>query len=218
VGGRTVVRVIGRPDRGLVRTVATAVTTALTCLLTGAALSGCGAGATTGERSADQMLDDANATMRALTSVTVDVATTTPKGATVTSHLVTDLDDRCRGKTTWSEGGSLEQIRIGETDYVRPDRTYLQKWSGDTTVRTRQNLWAKTPASQARPDDGLTSCTHPFTFFGTAKKGETTSVNGGKALALIVTDDADKEGTYTFYVATEGQPYLLKTVYSRPTY
>jgi hypothetical protein len=26
-------------------------------------------------------------------------------------------------------------------------------------------------------------------------------------------DKADKEGTYTFYVATEGRPYLLRTVH-----
>ncbi len=196
------------------RTTAAAVTSALTCLLLGAAVSGCDADGTAEERSAGQLLDDANAAMRKLTSVTVVVTNTTPKGATVTSRLVTDLDDRCRGKTTWSSGGSLEQIRIGETDYVRPDSTYLQKWKSDTTLRGEQRLWIRTPVSEARPGDGLTSCTRPFDSFGTAKKGQATRVNGKDALAVIVTDKEDKEGTYTFYVATEGTPYLLKTVYA----
>lgn len=119
-------------------------TTALVCLLTAAALAGCGAGDGAAEKSAADLLDEANDTMRALSSVTVDMSNTPDKdrNGTVTMRLKTDLKDRCTAKTTWAENGSLEQIRIGETD-----------------------------------------------------------------------DKADKEGTYTFYVATEGEPYLLRTVY-----
>ncbi|MFE0652655.1 hypothetical protein ACFVZH_29180 [Streptomyces sp. NPDC059534] len=29
----------------------------------------------------------------------------------------------------------------------------------------------------------------------------------------MVTDEADQGGRYTFYVATEGKPYILKVVY-----
>jgi hypothetical protein len=191
----------------------TAVTTALTSLLVGAAVSGCGSGNSAEERSADAILEDANETMRTLTSVTVEVTNTVAGGGTVTSRLVTDLDTRCTSRTTWSRGGTLEQIRIGETDYVRPDRAYLQKWSNSTAVRTEQGLWAKTPVDRAQPGDGLNSCTRPFGSFGTATQGKTTRIDGRKALELTVTDEEDKEGTYTFYVATEGKPYLLRTVY-----
>ncbi|MGA5900406.1 hypothetical protein [Streptomyces venetus] len=188
------------------------VTTALACLLAATALAGCGAGGDSEEKSAGALLDEANATMRKLGSVTVDITNRTPRGS-VTSHLVTDLGSRCRSKTTWSAGGTLEQIRLGETDYVRPDRAYLQKWKKYPGATGEQRLWVKTPVDEAGSGDGLTSCERPFDSFGTAKKGGSARVGDTEALRLIVTDKADKEGTYTFYVAAEGKPYLLKTVY-----
>ncbi|MEU0169187.1 hypothetical protein ABZ214_27670 [Streptomyces iakyrus] len=192
---------------------ATMTTTAL-CLLAGTALAGCGAGGTGEDRSAGDILDEANATMRKLSSVTVDITNRTASGGTVTSHLVTDLDSRCRSRTTWSGGGVLEQIRLGTTDYVRPNRAYLQKWKKKTGVTGEQRLWVKTPVAPASPGgDGLTSCERPFDSFGTAKKGGSTRVGDTRAVEVVVTDKADKDGTYTFYVAEEGEPYLLKTVY-----
>ncbi|MEU6142800.1 hypothetical protein ABZ848_20810 [Streptomyces sp. NPDC047081] len=196
------------------RNMPAAVTAALTCLLAGAALSGCGGDGGTEDRSAEELLDDANDTMRALKSVTVEVTSTATKGGTATTRLVTDLDKRCRARTSWSEGGTLEQIRIGDTDYVRPDRAYLQKWNGDTSVKTEQRFWFKSPVEAGQDgENGLTSCERPYDSFGTATKGEPTHVDGKEAIALKVTDEADKGGTYTFYVATQGRPYLLKTVY-----
>ncbi|MEU1917939.1 hypothetical protein [Streptomyces massasporeus] len=195
---------------------ATVTTTAL-CLLASAALAGCGAGGTGEDRSAGDILDEANARMRKLDSVTVDITNRTTSSGTVTSHLVTDLDGRCRSKTTWSKGGTLEQIRLDETDYVRPDRAYLRKWKNKPGVSGEQRLWVKTPVKQAAAGgNGLTSCERPFDSFGTAKKGDSTRVGDTEAIELIVTDKADKEGTYTFYVAREGEPYLLKTVYKSP--
>ncbi|MDQ1013696.1 outer membrane lipoprotein-sorting protein [Streptomyces afghaniensis] len=196
------------------RAMGTVTTTALACLLAGAALSGCGAGGTGEEKSAGDILDEANATMRKLNSVTVDITNRTTSGGSVTNRLVTDLDGRCRSRTTWSEGGTLEQIRLGETDYVRPDRAYLQKWKNYPGVTGEQKLWVKTPVDPARRSGaGLASCERPFDSFGTARKGGSTRVEGTKAVELIVTDKADKKGTYTFYVAAEGKPYLLRTVY-----
>ncbi|MFJ4817584.1 hypothetical protein [Streptomyces sp. NPDC088801] len=192
---------------------ATVTTTAL-CLLASTALAGCGAGGTGETRSADDLLDDANATMRKLKSVTVDITNRTTGGGTVTSHLVTDLDDRCRSTTTWSGGGVLEQIRLGTTDYVRPNRAYVQKWKKKPGVTGEQKLWVKTPVDpESSGGDGLTSCERPFDSFGTAKKGDSTRVGDTRAIEVIVTDKADEEGTYTFYVAEEGEPYVLKTVY-----
>lgn len=195
------------------RAMATVKTTTL-CLLASTALAGCGAGGTGEDRSAGDILDEANATMRKLDSVTVDITNRTTSGGTVTSHLVTDLDDRCRSRTTWSGGGALEQIRLGATDYVRPNRAYLQKWKKKPGVTSEQKLWVKTPVDPASSGgDGLTSCERPFDSFGTARKGHSTRVGDTEALEVIVNDKADKAGTYIFYVAAEGEPYLLKTVY-----
>ncbi|MFE0952349.1 hypothetical protein [Streptomyces mutabilis] len=194
----------------------TAATAVLSCLLAGALTAGCGAEDTGRTKSADEMLEDANATMRALESVRIDSTSTAATGGTVTSRLVTDLDGRCSGKTTFPDGGSIEQIRIGETDYVRPDRTYLEKRKpGGGTGE--QRLWIRTPADSAQPGDGLSSCARPFTSFGTAKKGKTAPVSGRAAVELTVADGGEG-GTYTFHVATEGEPHLLKVVYEGADY
>lgn len=202
------------------RTTSTAVRAVLACLLTGAALAGCSDGTTSAseELSAEEMLDDANDTMGALRSVTVDATTTSSSSGAISSRFTTDLKSRCTSKVTWTAtGASLEQIRIGETDYVRPNRAYLNEWSS-RSVTTGQNTWIKTPASKAQPGDGLSACTREFTSFGTATKGRPTKVDGTPALPLVVTDKEDKGGTYTFYVATEGEPYILKVVYKGAKY
>lgn len=198
----------------------TAATAVLSCLLAGALTAGCGAGGAAETKSADELLDDANATMRALESVRIDSTSTAAKGGTVTSRLVTDLDSRCSARTVFSEGGSLEQIRMGETDYVRPDRARLEKWKPGG-VTGEQRMWIKVPADSARAGDGLSSCTRPFTSFGKAKKGKSGSVAGRPAVELTVTDDGGAGGTggtYTFHVATEGEPHLLKVVYEGADY
>jgi hypothetical protein len=183
------------------------------CLVAGTPVVGCSDG-TTPERSAQQMLDDANDTMSALKSVTIDSVTTKTTGDRFSSRVTTDLRTRCASKVTWPNGAVLEQIRIGGTDYVRPNRTYLDKWSGRSKAGAeKQDIWIKKPTSEAVPGDGLVACPREFASFGTAKKGGTTKVDGSPATALVVTDKADKGSTYTFYVTTEGKRYILKVVY-----
>ncbi|MEU5315991.1 hypothetical protein AB0G67_04570 [Streptomyces sp. NPDC021056] len=193
------------------RTRATVLTAVLACLVVAGCAEEDGGGAT--ERSAQEILDGANETMSELTSVTVEGKTTNAKGEGFTGRLTTDLKNRCTSRTTWNwNGAALEQIRIGETDYVRPNRAYIEWWS-NKPMSGAQDTWLKTPASEAERGDGLSACPRDFTSFGTTKKGEPTEVDGTPALALIVTDKSVKTGKYTFYVATEGKPYILKVVY-----
>lgn len=201
------------------RRTTTVVTAALACLATGAAVTGCSDGTAADEPSAEQLLDDANDTMTALKSVTVDGKTTTvATGKGFTSRLTTDLKGACRSSRTWTNGARLEQIRIDETDYVRPNRAYLEMAGKDVTGTGEQQRWVKSPASETAEEDGLSDCTREFSSFGEATKGDPTKVDGTPAIALVVTDKADKGGTYTFYVATEGKPYLLKVVYKGADY
>ncbi|MEV4870031.1 hypothetical protein [Streptomyces syringium] len=196
------------------------VTAALACVVMGAAVVGCTDGSTTAaEPSAERMLDDANDTMNALKSVTVDGITTKTGGAGYSSHLTTDLKGRCASRTTWDTGAGLEQVRIGATDYVRPNRAYLERWSGRYATGAKdQRRWLEVPSSEAEAGDGLAECTREFTSFGVATKGEPTKVDGTPAIPLVVTDKADKGGSYTFYVATDGKPYILKVVYKGPEF
>jgi hypothetical protein len=198
------------------RTISTVAAAALACLVVGTTVAGCSDGTTAEELSAEQMLDNANDAMKALKSVTIDSDVTATAGADFSNRLTTDLKGRCANKRAWDTGAVLEQIRIGEADYVRPNRTYLERAGKDVAGTKEQKRWVKTLVDEADVESGLSDCTWPFASFGTARKGEPTKVNGSPAIPLVVTDKADKEnkgGTYTFYVATEGKPYLLKVVY-----
>ncbi|MFD3619406.1 hypothetical protein ACFWWT_30010 [Streptomyces sp. NPDC058676] len=195
------------------------MTVALACVTTGGAVAGCSGSSSADEPSAEQLLDEANDTMKALKSVTVEAKTTTvASGEGFTSRLTTDLEGACRSSRTWTNGARLEQIRIGDADYVRPNRAYLELAGKDVAGAGEQERWVKSPASETAEEDGLSDCTHPFSSFGKATKGEPTEVDGRPAMALVVTDKAVKTGAYTFYVATKGKPYLLKVVYKGTDY
>ncbi|MFJ8981812.1 hypothetical protein [Streptomyces sp. NPDC102282] len=192
----------------------------LASLLLGAAVTGCASAGEEKEFSADDLLAEAHETMGDLKTVTVTASTTGTAGSSFSSRPTTDLEGRCANKITWTNDGSLQQIRIDGTDYVRPDRVYLARWSGHSAAKD-QNRWIRTSAARAKQGDGLVDCTWPFTAFGTAAKGGPTEVEGRPALALKVADEAGKgetQGAYTFYVATEGKPYLLRVVYQGNDY
>lgn len=191
----------------------------MACAVVGATVTGCAGGGSTEEVSAARMLDDANDAMGRLRSVTIDGDTTATGGGGYSSHLTTDLKSRCAAKTTWAKGGSLDQVRIDDVDYVRPDRAYVGKWSSRGTAGTKGRApWVKAAVSDAEPGDGLVGCTWEFASFSAASKGEPTEVNGTAAIPLRVTDETDKGGSYTFYVATVGTPYILKVVYKGAKY
>ncbi|WP_432031717.1 hypothetical protein [Streptomyces antibioticus] len=161
------------------------------------------------ERSAEEILDEANETMRALTSVTIDMATTgSTTGRHHSSRLRTDLKSRCAYEETWDTGDGLEQIRTGETDYVRLNRAHVER---------KNTHWIKTRASDTAREEGLTDFTRDFTSFGTATKGKPAEVDGAWAIVLKVTEE-DDEGSFTFCIAAEGEPYILKVVYEGPEY
>ncbi|MEU5432002.1 hypothetical protein AB0G73_01345 [Streptomyces sp. NPDC020719] len=85
------------------------------------------------------------------------------------------------------------------------------------TGTQRQSRWVKTPTSAATPGDGLGECTREFASFGKAQQSDPVEVDGTRTIPVQVTDQADKGGTYTFYVAAEGKPYILKVLYKGAT-
>jgi hypothetical protein len=192
----------------------------LASVAAGAALTGCSDDSTAKEPSAQQLLRNANKAMSALKSVTIDSDTTSASaGGGYTSRLTTNFKDRCTFKTASKSGAVLEQIRIGATDYVRPNRAYLKESGRKMTGTGEQNRWIKTPSSTSTPGDGLADCTWTFSSFGTVgAKGERAEVNGTPATPVTVTDKADKGGTYTVYIAAEGKPYILRVAYNGTKY
>ncbi|MFE6554963.1 hypothetical protein ACFVHS_42285 [Streptomyces sp. NPDC057746] len=134
----------------------TRVGTAALCLILGVATAGCaGADDTADGRSADELLDDATRTMKALSSLTVVMQVGSVGVTGYSSRFTTDLKRRCSLKATWSRGAELEQIRIGKTDYIHPNDAYLEMWGRKTVPAMRQKPWLKSPVSAAKGADNL---------------------------------------------------------------
>ncbi|MEU5451917.1 hypothetical protein [Streptomyces californicus] len=172
------------------------------------------------EQSAGQMLAQANKTMKSLQAVTITGRVTMEDGRWGATRLRTDLKGTCSFTSAGSTGEKLEQIRIGDTDYIRPNLKHMQLSGMDTKGRKDQKNWGRTtvdPAASAG-ENGLTDCAHPFASFGKAVKGKPGKIRGVSTTSLIVTDKTDKSGAYTFHVATEGKPYLYQVVYKSPDF
>ncbi|MCL6732968.1 hypothetical protein [Streptomyces neyagawaensis] len=200
--------------------------TAALCLL-GSVAVGCAdvgdaADAVADTRSADQLLRESDRTMKALTSVTiVRHVTSATTGNRSTGSLTTDLKGRCTFKSTASYGSGrarMEQIRIGETDYIHPNDMYLEMWGRKTVPAMRHKPWLKSPVSEARGADGLADCAWQFlsSSLGRATRGTLTELDGEPVIPVKVADDETEEGVHTFYVAAEGKPYLLRVDYKDP--
>lgn len=80
--------------------------------------------------------------------------------------------------------------------------------SGEPVADVRPKQWAKVPASEARPGEAWTC-----ESFGTAKKGAATRVGDREAIAVHVSDKADKEATNPW---TSGRPRRSRW-WTRPT-
>lgn len=200
----------------------TKASTAALCLFVGAVAVGCAdAGSSahtrTAEiRSADQLLNETDRTMKALTSVTFTTDVSSTDGSRrYSSRVTTDLAHRCRMKAAWSQGATMEQIRIGETDYIHPNGDYLELWGRTTVPAMRHKPWLKSPASAAKGADGLVECAWPFSSFaeGKATTGDVTELDGKPVISVNVTEEVAEGGVYTFYIAAEGKPYLLRIDY-----
>lgn len=163
-------------------------------------LSGCSGNAEPQEQWAGQILAEANKTRKSLQAVTITGRMTTQDGRWGTTRLRTDLKGTCSFTSAASTGEKLDQIRIGDTDFIRPNLKHMQLSGMDTKSRKDQKNWGRTtvdPAASAG-ENGLADCTHPFASFGKAVKGKT--------------------GVYTFHVATEGKLYLYQVVYKSPDF
>ncbi|MFF5012198.1 hypothetical protein [Streptomyces sp. NPDC001165] len=205
---------------GIVRTKAS---TAALCLFVGTVAVGCADAGDTADvrpaetRSAGQLLNEADRTMKALTSVTI-VTDVSSGGRRYSSRVTTDLENRCTMKATSSWGSKVEQIRIGETDYIHPNDTYLELWGRATVPAMRHKPWLKSPASAAKGADDLVDCAWSYSSppEGKATKGDLTLLDGKPAISVQVADDMVEGGLYTYYVAAEGKPYLLRIDYQDP--
>ncbi|MEU9354720.1 hypothetical protein AB0D65_27990 [Streptomyces griseoloalbus] len=139
-----------------------------------------------------------------------------------TIHLDMALDKRgdCAGTMGLGKQGEAELIKTGDTLYMKYDEAFLRAQSEgepkadvDSTVALLAGKWTKTSAKGADAEDIAGFCDLDLVLSGAqggdsdATRAKTTTVDGTPALTLEARDGKDR---FTLYVATEGEPYVLR--------
>ncbi|QGV80227.1 hypothetical protein [Streptomyces ficellus] len=199
------------------------------CTSAALGLSACGPTGTAGAKaeekgpfpglSGQQIANKAIKATKSATSLTLDADLTTEDGRTKT-FLALDTKGQCAGTVTLGATGTMEILRTGGLAYLRFDEAFLRDQNeGSSPEETEAVLtmlkgrWVKTDIDDPEAKDSLGMCelntllSEFETGRNAAERGEETTVNGKKALTLTEKDGAT---TYKIYVATEGEPYLLK--------
>ncbi|GAA2797454.1 hypothetical protein [Streptomyces showdoensis] len=175
-----------------------------------------------GDLSGPQIANKAIGATKAADSLTLDVALKTTDGP-IKARLATDVRGHCAGTMTIGTTGSAELIKPdAKSVYMRFDEAFLKEQAkGESAevqaevVKQLKGRWLKTDANDPDAKDSLALCDLKSLLsefeqgLNTAVKGKETTVGGKKALMLTQAFDSEKT---TLYVATEGEPYLLKIV------
>ncbi|MDH2392465.1 hypothetical protein QCN29_27550 [Streptomyces sp. HNM0663] len=169
---------------------------------------------------ADQIADKALDTTKAVDSLKVKGSKKADGELMQFDVAITQKGD-CGG--TLHSGGSSADIRVvGKAAYVKGDEKYYQEMGEEDGTSAEEaagiaelfkGRWIKIPEDESDPDDLAAMCdvdTHlelaDRSKTGLAK-GEDADVDGKKA--AVLTKKAGAE-TFTYYVAKDGEPYLLK--------
>ncbi|MFE7672685.1 hypothetical protein ACFU5N_10750 [Streptomyces albidoflavus] len=132
-----------------------------------------------------------------------------------------DNKDNCTGTLTGPEA-EADVLQIGQAVYLRADKTFwenilkAQGTASDGAVDKLAGKWVKSDADEAGTE-GMCDKQAVIAALDSdkseregMKKGKETEVNGESALTL--TKKAGNGEEFTLYVATEGEPYILKAV------
>ncbi|MFF9333654.1 hypothetical protein [Streptomyces albogriseolus] len=141
-------------------------------------------------------------------------------GGTLRLDLALDKKGDCAGTLGLGDEGEVELIKTGGTLYAKYDEAFLRAQSEgepqadvDAVVEMMAGTWTKMAATGADAEDiaGFCDLDEVLGDAGNgssdATRGKATTLDGTPALTLTEQDGKDR---YTFYVATEGEPYLLR--------
>jgi hypothetical protein len=141
-------------------------------------------------------------------------------GGTITLDMALNKKGECAGTMSMGGQGEAELIKVGDTVYMKYDEAFLRAQSKgekkadvDAAVALLAGKWTKMSAKGEDAKDIAGFCDLD-TVLGDAgdvnsdaQRGKTTTVDGTPAIVL---HERDGKGRYTLYVATEGEPYLLR--------
>ncbi|MGW8361370.1 hypothetical protein ACWGK1_12475 [Streptomyces wedmorensis] len=175
------------------------------------------------ELTGSEVVDKAFAATKSAKSLTVDVDVRSPDEP-VKAYLSLDTQGKCAGTLTMGATNTAEVIKADDKDvYLRFDEAFLREQvkedgpeAQDAMVKELKGRWLKSSAKEADADGMLELCDLDALLDGFEQgatdiaKGDETTVDGHRALAL--TEPGDAGETSTVYVATEGTPYILKIV------
>ncbi|MEW1614994.1 MULTISPECIES: hypothetical protein [unclassified Streptomyces] len=188
------------------------------------ALAGCGSekggDEAFGDKSADTIAADAVKATRDAKSLRVSGNARQPGGNEIGIDFHVDEQDRCTGTMT-GEGAQADVLQVGQQVYVRGDEkfwrnTLLGKPGTDAVVGKLQGKWVKSEPGKSGTEGMcdkqalLASLDSDKSERKGMKKGGTTEIDGRSALALEKKQPGGEK--ITMYVATEGEPYILKAV------
>ncbi len=183
-----------------------------------AALTACGGGGGDDftDQSGQEIADASDAAMKGLDSLKVS-GTITNGGQTVDIDIQTNSDGNCTG-SIGVEGGSAELLGVDGVVWFKPDEAFWRANAGDTADQMMElvgDKWVVVPEGDAGFDqfcdsDDLhdellkndESDSEKFT------KGDTTDVDGDKAIAID--RDSEVDGKSTGYILVDDPHYLVK--------
>ncbi|MFJ4810145.1 hypothetical protein [Streptomyces longwoodensis] len=141
-------------------------------------------------------------------------------GGTITLDVALDKKGECAGSLSMNGQGRADLIKTGDTIYMKYDEAFLRaqskgesKDTTDAVVNMLAGKWTKTSATGKDAMDISGFCDLDTVLGGAdegssaATRGRTTTVGGTPAIVLTEQDGKDR---YTVYVATQGEPYLLR--------
>jgi hypothetical protein len=174
------------------------------------AVSGCGGSSGNGvqSKSPEAIVSAASQALTGVRSVHVS-GSTMSSGTPVKLNLSLVAGKGGRGEIT-QNGLSFQIISTSGQVYINGSDGFWRHFGGDAAVQLFRGKWLKAPASgELASVAELTNLQQLFSKLlsthGALKKGETTSVDGQKVVAV---DDITQGGT--LYVATTGKPYPIE--------
>ncbi|GAB2873178.1 lipoprotein [Streptomyces deserti] len=141
-------------------------------------------------------------------------------GGTIRIDMALNRKGECAGTMSVDGEGEAELIKTGDTVYMKYDEAFLRaqsegepKADTDAAVALLAGKWTRMSAKGADAKDLASFCDLDSVLGGAedgdsdATRGKTTTVDGTPAIVLHEKDGKER---YTLYVATEGEPYLLR--------
>ncbi|WAZ22233.1 hypothetical protein STRCI_003469 [Streptomyces cinnabarinus] len=148
-------------------------------------------------------------------------------GGTITMDMALDRKGDCAGNMSIGGEGRADLIKTGDTLYMKYDEDFLRAQSEgapeaevDATVTLLAGKWTKMSAKGSDAKAFADFCDMDTVLGGAtdaesdATRGKTTTVDGTPAITLY---EKDGKESFTLYVATEGEPYVLRLVSTTPS-